>query len=196
MQTTQTTYTGGDDTRRRARRGLAVYFGVVVLLSAPIEVAIIYLDLDGGRNGLGQYLALIATLMFVPTMASVAARLALREGFSDVSFRLGGRRGRNAVLQALVFPIIVGLVAYGLAWATGLIGFGLPPTGLGGWAAAAVFMYPMGLVYAAVILGVQSTPRTVLIGALLIVASGAWMSLSVLRRRSAEAAGTAQPRVR
>jgi hypothetical protein len=51
-------------------------------------------------------------------------------------------------------------------------------------------------VYAAVILGVQSTPRTVLVGALLIVVSGAWMALSALRRPSAEAAGVAaQPRV-
>ena len=58
-------------------------------------------------------------------------------------------------------------------------------------------MYPLGIVYAAVILGVQSTPRTVLVGALLIVVSGAWMALSVLRRPSAEAAGVAaQPRVR
>jgi hypothetical protein len=64
------------------------------------------------------------------------------------------------------------------------------------WAAAAVFMYPLGIVYAAVILGVQSTPRTVLVGALLIVISGAWMAWSVLRQPSAGAAGVAaQPRV-
>jgi membrane protease YdiL (CAAX protease family) len=116
------------------------------LLSAPIEAAIIYLDLDGGRNGLAVYLALIAALMFVPTMASVAARLALKEGFSDVSFRLGGRRGRNAVLQALVFPITIGLVVYGIAWAAGLIGFGVPPTGLGGWAAAIAVLLVLNIV--------------------------------------------------
>ncbi len=57
------------------------------------------------------------------------------------------------------------------------------------WAAAAVFMYPLGIVYAAVILGIQSTPPTVLVGALLIVISGAWMALSVLRQPSS------QPRV-
>jgi membrane protease YdiL (CAAX protease family) len=74
--------------------------------------------------------------MFVPTTASVTARLILKEGFSDVSFRLGGRRGRNAMLQALVFPLLVGLVAYGIAWTAGLIGLGIPPTGLGGLAAA------------------------------------------------------------
>ena len=62
------------------------------------------------------------------------------------------------------------------------------------WAAAAVFMYPLGIVYAAVILGVQSTPPTVLVGALLIVISGAWMAWSVLRQPSSQP--TAQPRVR
>jgi hypothetical protein len=61
------------------------------------------------------------------------------------------------------------------------------------WAAAAVFMYPLGIVYAVVILGVQSTPPTVLVGALLIVISGAWMAWSVLRQPSSQP--TAQPRV-
>ena len=40
-------------------------------------------------------------------------------------------------------------------------------------------MYPLGIVYAVVILGVQSTPPTVLVGALLLVISGAWMAFSV-----------------
>jgi uncharacterized protein len=61
--------------------------------------------------------------MLVPALASVVARLALREGFSDVSFRLGGRRGWRAILLALVFPVVVGLVAYGTVWVTGLAGF-------------------------------------------------------------------------
>jgi hypothetical protein len=62
------------------------------------------------------------------------------------------------------------------------------------WAAAAVFMYPLGIVFAAVILGVQSTPPTVLVGALLIVISGAWMAFSVLRQPSSQPG--AQARVR
>jgi CAAX protease family protein len=146
MKTTQTTYTDGDDTRRRARRGLAIYFAVVVALSAPILAVIIASDLEGGRNGAVPWLALIAAFMFVPTTASVTARLALKEGFSDVSFRFGGRRGRNAMLQALIFPIIIGLVAYGIAWAAGLIGFGIPPTGLGGWAAAIAVLLVLNIV--------------------------------------------------
>ncbi len=144
MQTTPTTYTD-DDTRRKARRGLAIYFSIVVLLSAPVQAIIINADLAGGRNGLVPYLALITALMFVPTVASVVARLALREGFSDVSFRFGGRRGRNAVLRALVFPVIIGLVAYGIAWAAGLVGLGAPPTGWFGWAAAIAVLIVLNL---------------------------------------------------
>jgi membrane protease YdiL (CAAX protease family) len=146
MQASSTIHNGGDATRRKARRGLAVYFAIVVLLSAPIQAVVIAADLEGGRTGLGQYLALIAALMFVPTTASVVARLALKEGFSDVSFRLGGRRGRNAVLQALVFPIIIGLVVYGIAWAAGLIGFGVPRSGWGGWAAAIAVLAVLNIV--------------------------------------------------
>jgi membrane protease YdiL (CAAX protease family) len=145
MQTTPTTHSDGE-TRRQARRGLAVYFAIVVLLSAPIQAVIIAADLDGGRNGLVQWLSLIAALMFVPTAAAVVARLALREGFSDVSFRFGGRRGRTAILQALVLPTLVGLVAYSIAWTAGLVGFGMPP--LAGWVAAIAVLLVLNLVLA------------------------------------------------
>jgi uncharacterized protein len=135
MQTTLTA-SADVDTRRKARHGLAIYFTILVLLSAPIQALIIYLDLNAGENGMVAWLVLISALMFVPTISSVVARLVLKEGFSDVSFRFGGRRGRNAILLAFVFPLVVGLVAYGIGWATGLVGFRVPPTGLGGWAAA------------------------------------------------------------
>jgi CAAX protease family protein len=119
MQTTPTAYTGGD-TRRRARRGLTIYFAILVVLSVAIEgFVIINPHLDG----------LIAGLMLVPALASVVARLVLREGFSDVSFRFGGRRGWSAILQALIFPVVVGLVAYGIAWTTGLARLDLQPVG-------------------------------------------------------------------
>jgi uncharacterized protein len=145
MLMTPTTFADGDDgSRRKARRGLAIFFAIVALLSAPIQAVIIAADLDGGRNGLIPWLALITALMFVPTAAAVAARFALREGFSDVSFRFGGRRGRNAILQALVLPALIGLLAYGIAWTTGLVGFGMPP--LGSWLAAIAVLLVLNLV--------------------------------------------------
>jgi CAAX protease family protein len=113
MQTMPTPSADGR-TQRNARRGLAIYFAIVVVLSAAIEG---YIIVNPGMDGL------IAVLMFVPATASVVARLALREGFSDVSFRFGGQRGLGAVGIALVFPVAVGLVAYGIGWTTGLAGF-------------------------------------------------------------------------
>jgi len=55
-------------------------------------------------------------------------------------------------------------------------------------------LYPLGLMYA-MISGVQSTPRTVLVGVLLIAISGAWIAWSAIRQPSAEAVVVqAQPR--
>ena len=90
----------------------------------------------------------------------------------------------------VIVLLFVGNVLLGVAiWRSGTL-----PKGAGAlWTAAAVFMYPLGIVYAVVILGVQSTPPTVLVGALLLVLSGAWMAWSVLRQPSSQP--TAQPRV-
>jgi hypothetical protein len=63
------------DTRLRARRGLAIYFAVLVPLSAVFEALMI-------TGSLSWFWA----LMWTPAFASVVARLALREGFADVSF--------------------------------------------------------------------------------------------------------------
>ncbi|HJZ46184.1 MAG TPA: type II CAAX endopeptidase family protein [Roseiflexaceae bacterium] len=99
--------------RNQARRGLLYYFAVLLPLSALLEGLIIHTD----------NLVWVLVLMWVPTLASVVARLTLREGFADVSFRLGGRRGWHSLGFALSFPIAVGLVAYGAAWASGLAQF-------------------------------------------------------------------------
>jgi CAAX protease family protein len=113
--TMETTSRSDGDTRRRARRGLGIYFAIVVVLSAAIEAFIISRpDIDG---------PFIVGLMFVPALASVVARLVLKEGFSDVSFRFGGSRSWRAILLALIFPTVVGLIAYGIAWTTGLARF-------------------------------------------------------------------------
>jgi uncharacterized protein len=137
MQATPTAFTAADDdTRRRARRGLAIYFAIVVLLSAPIEAGII---ITNAADDLISFIIWMTGWAAVPTTASVVARLVLHEGFSDVSFRLGGRRGRRAIVQALVFPVVVGLLAYGTAWASGLLAhFGSPSAFLGGWGVWAV----------------------------------------------------------
>jgi hypothetical protein len=63
------------------------------------------------------------------------------------------------------------------------------------WAAAAVLMYPMGLVYEATI-GPASTPPTVVVGAALMIVGGGWIALRAMRRSFAEKVGVAaQPSV-
>jgi len=92
-----------------------------------------------------------------------------------------------ALTSLLVIVLLfVGNVLLGIAvWRSGV----LPRWAGALWAVAAVLMYPLGIVYAVVILGVQSTPRTVLVGALLLVIGGGWIALSALRRPSAETVG-------
>src|SRR3712207_1037956 len=108
------------DTRLRSRRGLAIYFAVLVPLSAVFQAIVI---ITGNFSW-------IWALMWTPAVASVVARLVLREGFADVSFRLGGLRGWKAIGLALIFPIVIGLIAYGVAWTTGLVRFSPEPIGL------------------------------------------------------------------
>jgi pimeloyl-ACP methyl ester carboxylesterase len=50
-----------------------------------------------------------------------------------MSFRLGGRRGARAILIAVLFPIVVGLISYGIAWTVGLAHFSPQPDALAAW---------------------------------------------------------------
>ncbi len=103
------------DLRRAARRGLAIYFALVVVISGAIEA---YIIMNPGLFGTLWVLA----LMWSPALASVIARLVLREGFSDVSFRFGGLRTLPWYALGLGLPLAVGILAYGAAWLTGLVG--------------------------------------------------------------------------
>jgi len=154
-----------------------------------------------GRLGLvAMVVTVFGTALFLPAMG-VSTFTAPNEGqaylagieeynklptiFADTVFM--------ATALLVIVLSFVGNVLLGTAvWRSGT----LPKWAGALWAAGAVFMYPLGIVYAVVILGVQSTPRTVLVGALLLVVSGAWMALSVLRGPSTERAGVqARPRV-
>jgi hypothetical protein len=155
-----------------------------------------------GRLGLlAMVLTVFGSALFLPGMG-VSAFAAPEEGqaylagieeyhklpttFADTMFAL-----TSLLFVVLVF---VGNVLLGVAvWRSGV----LPKWAGALWAAAAVLMYPFGLVYEATI-GPASTPPTVLVGAALLVAGGGWMALSVLSRPSAAQAvgAAAQPRVR
>jgi membrane protease YdiL (CAAX protease family) len=110
-----------------ARRSVALYLALVVLGSIPLLWSVIASGLPVEAP---ELLPMMVALMWVPAVASIITRLVRREGFRDVSFRLGGRQGVRSIGLAVVFPVVVGLVAYGTAWATGLVEFASPA---GGW---------------------------------------------------------------
>ncbi len=99
----------------RARRGLAIYFAVLLPLSALFQ-ALIFID---GRP-IGDQPLYVLGLMWSPAIASIVARITLREGVRDVSFRIGGREGLRGLVIAWLAPVLVGGIAYGIAWATRL----------------------------------------------------------------------------
>src|SRR5215218_4357327 len=132
------------DLRRAARRWLAVFFVIVVVLSGAIEAYIIM-----NPEFFGTLLGVLA-LMWSPALASVIARLVLREGFSDVSFRFGGLRTLPWYALGLGVPLAVGILAYGGAWLTGLVGFqGGAGAFLVGLVSAATWLAVLGLFLAA-----------------------------------------------
>jgi membrane protease YdiL (CAAX protease family) len=105
-------------------------------------------------------LSWVWALMWTPAAASAVARLALREGFADVSFRLGGRRGWTTIGLALIFPIVLGLICYGIAWTTGLVQFSPKPINLAapyvGETASPIVTFAINLAVAATIVTVYS----------------------------------------
>ena len=153
-----------------------------------------------GRLGLvAMVLTVLGTALFLPgmgvsTFASPAEGQAYLAGIEE--FRKLPSSFADTMFAAtsllVVLLLFVGNVLLGVAvWRSGT----LPRWAGALWAAAPVLMYPLGLVYA-VTLGSNSTPPTVLVGALLIVVSGGWMALSVLRGPSTASVGVgARPRV-
>jgi uncharacterized protein len=120
---------------RHAQRSLMVFFALLVPLSIVLETLLIT----------GRQSFLIMTLFaWTPAIASIISRLLLHEGFADVSFRLSGRRGLWAILFALVFPIGVGAIAYGIAWTIGLAEFVLPTQGIAWATLATVILFSAG----------------------------------------------------
>jgi hypothetical protein len=113
----------------------------------------------------------------------------LPDSFADTVQAL---TGLGYILLGFVGNILLGVAI----WRSGT----LPKWAGALWAAAHVLMY-LSQGYAATV-GAKSTPPTVLVGAVLVAISGAWMAWSVLSRASATpreamvATASVQPRVR
>ena len=108
-----------------ARAGAALKSAVPFLVVTVLFLGSGYFEWRIVQTGesVGKTPWLIFALMYMPAVASIVARLTFRDGFGDVSFRFGGRTGRRAMALAWAYPIAVGSLAYGTAWATGLAKF-------------------------------------------------------------------------
>jgi len=109
------------DSKRRARYGLTIFFAVLVAGSAYFEHKVLVL---GGS--IQNHLGIIFGLVWWVTVASIVARLVMRESPRDVSFRWGGWAGTRAIAVATAMPLVVGFTAYGIGWSTGLANFRAP----------------------------------------------------------------------
>ncbi len=107
------------DSRAKARSGLIIFFAVLIPGSAYFEHKILVL---GGS--IQNHLGIIFGLVWWVTVSSIVARIVLGESSRDVSFRWGGSAGTRAMAVATAMPLVVGFVAYGIGWSSGLANFG------------------------------------------------------------------------
>jgi hypothetical protein len=99
---------------QKARRGLLVFFAMLIPLSILSYVLIMKAPIFG------------LILMWTPGLSSIFARIVLREGISDISLRIGGKHTFKSLPFILLFPVVIGLFAYGIAWITGLVQYVTP----------------------------------------------------------------------
>jgi membrane protease YdiL (CAAX protease family) len=130
-------------TVRRARRGLLLF----AIVLAPLSLLGYWFYRVSKASG--PPLMPDLPLMASPALAAVITRLLLREGFADVSFRFGGRRGVHALVLGVAVPLIVGSLAYGTAYLTGLAQFAPPALPLLAPAAGPVTNFAITLALAA-----------------------------------------------
>jgi len=116
----------GEPAAARARRDVVVF---VVVVAAVVPVLDGFLIFSGSATtGLAF---VVLAMMWTPGLVAIVLRLLGREGFADVSFRPFVGRGWRWYVLAWLLPLLVGGIAYGIGWFSGLA----PPAagaGLGG----------------------------------------------------------------
>jgi hypothetical protein len=176
-------------------------FGLILAIFGTFALGAYLAKSRAGRLGLvAMVLTVLGSALFLPGMgvstfsapeegqaylAGIEGLTELPTSSADIAF--------GVISLLVVVLLFVGNVVLGVAvWRSGT----LPKWSGALWAAAAVFMYPLGLVYEATI-GPASTPPTVLVGALLVIVGGAWMAFRPMRQPSPTHAGVeARPRVK
>ncbi len=104
-----------------ARKGLIIYLALIAAGSIPLMLL-----LAGRGMQVNEQPLLIFLLMWLPALASIIARIILKEGFKDIGFGFGGSAGWKSIGKGILFPLAVGGLAYSIAWLSGLASF-TPP---------------------------------------------------------------------
>ncbi len=157
-------------TSRAGRMGLVAM--VITLLGSVLLIMINGVATFAAPQEGQAYLAGIEEFHKLPTILAISAQ------------------GVTALLAYAL--MLVGNVLLGVAvWRSGML-----PRWAGALWVAGSALPVLGMVYASLPIGANTTPATVPAGAILLVISGGWMAFSVLRGPSAQAVGVqAQPRV-
>ena len=173
--------------------------GLICLIFGAFALGAYLATSRAGRMGLvAMFLTVLGSALFLPMQGvttfaapeegqAVLAGLEEFEALPDIfANTVFGLTGLVVILLGFVGHILIGVAV----WRSGT----LPRWAGALWAGANVLMY-LSLMYGSTI-GPASTPFTVPLGAVVLVISGAWMALSVLRGPSAATVGVgAQPRV-
>jgi hypothetical protein len=174
--------------------------GVILVIFGTFALGAYLARSRAGRLGLvAMVITVLGTALFL-TVGGVSTFASPEQGQAQV---LGIEEYRDMpdiladTLMMATFGVgfllmLVGNVLLGVAvWRSGML-----PRWAGVLWAAGYSLPVVGMLYALLPIGADSTPFTVPVGAVLLVISGAWMAYSVLSRPSAAAVGVgAQPKV-
>lgn len=106
----------------RARRGLLVFM-LALIPTTFISIWLRRLIPQPALPTVAFPLAMTTLLSYSPAIASLIARVSLREGIEDISLRLRGEWVARAMLIGWLYPVACGLLTYGITWSAGFTRF-------------------------------------------------------------------------
>ena len=174
--------------------------GVILAIFGTFALGAYLATSRAGRMGLvGMVITVFGSLLFL-MIGAISTFASPEQGQAQV---LGIEEYRNmppilaetlqgATMGVGMLLMLVGNVLLGVAvWRSGTL-----PKWAGALWGVGYALPVLGMLYALLPIGADRTPPTVAVGAVLLVISGAWMALSVLRGPSAETVGVGvHPRV-
>ena len=107
---------------RQARRGILVFMVALTVITLLSDWLMLRLS-SPTLPSVAFALLLSTPFSYSPALASLIARVSLRESIEDISFRLQGNWTARAMLIAWFWPVFCGLGTYGIAWLAGATHF-------------------------------------------------------------------------